>query len=716
MCELLHIQLHVFYRKKKSAVLTFLSFLVFLVSFSNVHGQTNSTYEVVRLNNSKPIIDQDMFDELGVEGEGENINGPSLIRIPDWISPSNRADPSAVYYLYFGHHVGDYIRMAWAADITGPWHLYRAGSNVSLGSRGVLDNGNQDIDVGNGIVIEENHLASPDVHVDDENQRIILYFHSGSSTFFNGNEMNGQFTWAATSPFGLDFNGNIEPVRLSTSYVRTFEDGGHLYAFDNSASPKRALDINNPWTPTLDYYSGSTIPALWESRSGNFTQEPIEENLGLGRADLRVRHTAVRVVGDELQVFYTRRGDSPERVMMSTVDLSVGDFENWEFSFPPAPLLNAVSGWEGGQFDPEPSETASAPENVNQLRDPFVFEDEDGSLYLIYAGSGEDALGIAAMSSPQQQIDVLNPIEDAYVRGGASADINYGSDDTLEVKQGSNSNFFRKTYLNFDVSNPEDVDAAVLRLYASRSRDINVTLYATSSAWGEDTITWNNAPLEGAEIATVVMGPEDQWYEWDVSSYLSGLSDESVSFVLYDENADNRTIRFSSKEGDHPPELKVLYNSEQNNPTVSNLALSKSVVQSTTAFGGLASRAVDGNTSGVWRDGSTTHTSNSTQPWWQVDLGVDSTVQNVVLFNRTDSCCTSRLSNFYVLVSDTPFGERTLDELLNDSSIFRSFHSSLSGSSLDIPFNVSSARYVRVQLQGLNALSLAEVQVMGFAR
>ena len=173
----------------------FISLLTLFALSSKLHAQTNSPYDVIRINNSQPIINQDMFDDLGVGDEGGNINGPSLIRIPDWISPANRANRSAVYYLYFGDHAGDYIRMAWAENITGPWHLYQVGSNVARGNRGVLDNGGRDINVGNGIVIEENHLASPDVHVDNENQRIIMYFHSGSSTFFNGNEMNGQFTW-----------------------------------------------------------------------------------------------------------------------------------------------------------------------------------------------------------------------------------------------------------------------------------------------------------------------------------------------------------------------------------------------------------------------------------------------------------------------------------------------------------------------------------------
>ena len=559
--------------KSLRGIAPFLAFLFALIVFSSsAFGQANSPLEVVRINNSQPIIDQDMFADLGVEDEGENINGPSLIRIPDWISPADRAHPSAVYYLYFGHHTGDYIRMAWAENIVGPWHLYQIGSGVARGNRGVLDNGGRDINVGNGIVIEENHLASPDVHVDNENQRIIMYFHSGSSTFFNGNEMNGQFTWVATSPYGLDFNGRIEPVRLATSYVRAFEHGNELYAFDNSADPKRALDADNPWEPPSNYYSGATIPNLWVARSGDFTQEPIEENLGLSRAELRVRHTAVRVTGNTLQVFYTRRGDSPERVLLSTVNLNVGDFENWEFSYPPAEILTATSGWEGGQFEPEPSEAATAPENVNQIRDPYVFEDSDGSLYLLYAGNGEDGLGIAALSSSQQDIEILRPVEDAYTRGGRFDDDNFGRENTLNIKQGNSESFSRRAYLNFRIDNPQDVDAAVLRLYATRSSDdVDITLYSTENGWSENTITWGNAPRDGSVIDRVRLGPDDTYYEWDVSSYLVGENEENISFVLYDEGRDNRLVSFSSSEGSNPPELKVLY--ARGNARVSNLVL-----------------------------------------------------------------------------------------------------------------------------------------------
>ena len=377
-----------------------LALVVFLLLFpiAPTFGQSSSGFVVTRLNNGQPIIDQAMFAAVGVEEDGENINGPSLIRIPDWIPPLERADPSAVYYLYFAHHAGDYIRMAWAIDLAGPWTLYKTGSDVLVGDRGVLDNSEMTIDVGMGIEIRENHLASPDVHVDNEAQQIIMYFHSGSSTFFNGNEINSQHTWVSTSGDGLEFLDNIRPVRLALSYFRLFSHGGELYSLDNSGFPRRALDPENPWEPTADYYSGSTIPTLWERHPNRVLQDPITD-LGIDRSDLRVRHTAVRVVGDELQVFYTERGGNPERVLFSTIDLGVDDWRDWRLSYPGEVVLEATPGWEGGQFAAMPSETGSAPEDVNQLRDPGIFEDADGTLYLIYAGRGEDALGIARLSS-----------------------------------------------------------------------------------------------------------------------------------------------------------------------------------------------------------------------------------------------------------------------------------------------------------------------------
>lgn len=75
--------------------------------------------------------------------------------------------------------------------------------------------------------------------------------------------------------------------------------------------------------------------------------------------------------------------------------------------------------------------------------------------------------------------------------------------------------------------------------------------------------------------------------------------------------------------------------------------------QSTTAYGGDAARAIDGNTAGSWAGNSITHTSdasNAVSAWWEVDLGRDAAVDLVRVWNRTDACCSGRLKGAAVIV------------------------------------------------------------------
>src|SRR6516162_8818722 len=72
---------------------------------------------VTRLANG-PIISPDLHPSIGV-----NIQGPSLIRVPDWIE-GRLGD----YYLYFADHKGRYIRLAYANNLLGPWRIHPPGS------------------------------------------------------------------------------------------------------------------------------------------------------------------------------------------------------------------------------------------------------------------------------------------------------------------------------------------------------------------------------------------------------------------------------------------------------------------------------------------------------------------------------------------------------------------------------------------------------------
>jgi hypothetical protein len=140
-----------------------------------------------------------------------------------------------------------------------------------------------------------------------------------------------------------------------------------------------------------------------------------------------------------------------------------------------------------------------------------------------------------------------------------------------------------------------------------------------------------------------------------------------------------------------------------------NSALGRNVSQSTTRPGTNADRAVDGNTSGVYSQGSVTHTNNNIEAWFQVDLGRRMDIGLIKIFNRTD-CCSSRLSNVNVFVSDVDMSERNVTSLINDPSIDKAFIAG-AASALEEIGSIGSGRFVKIQLSGTNYLSLAEVEV-----
>ncbi len=155
--------------------------------------------------------------------------------------------------------------------------------------------------------------------------------------------------------------------------------------------------------------------------------------------------------------------------------------------------------------------------------------------------------------------------------------------------------------------------------------------------------------------------------------------------------------------------IKVSYN-------YTDVAKNKTATQSSTLSGfstAVASSAVDGNTDGNFFDGSVSHTNDDPNAWWEVDLGYSTTVSSIVIWNRTD-CCGSRLSDYWVFVSDTPFlSTDTPATLQNRPGTWSSHQTTQPNPSVSVSIPQAQGRYVRVQLSGTNYLALAEVQVYG---
>lgn len=88
-----------------------------------------------------------------------------------------------------------------------------------------------------------------------------------------------------------------------------------------------------------------------------------------------------------------------------------------------------------------------------------------------------------------------------------------------------------------------------------------------------------------------------------------------------------------------------------------NIALRGSASQSSTftlnEFSAVASLAIDGNTDGIFFNGSVSHTHGSDNVWWEVQLDKKYMISTVTVFNRIDTCdtCLDRINGFTMIIS-----------------------------------------------------------------
>lgn len=310
----------------------------------------------------EPIIYPNMDERMG-----GNINGAAIVRVPDWID-----GPLGTYYLYFSDHKGLYIRMAYADALTGPWRMY---------TPGVLDLQQSLFEVEDppeppaserpewakkmqgGYLYA--HIASPDVHIDHQQKRMVMYFHG---LLRNGDQQ----TRHATSRNGLTFTAS-RPL-LGPPYFRAFTYDGFVYALTWGGEIWRAADWHGPF-----------------ERGPQLVPYAAKEGIGEG-----FRHGEVHRKKMRLYILYTRMGDRPERILYGCVDLSA-PWSHWKMS-KPAELLRPERKWEGADLPLATSTMGAVQEPVRELRDPCVFKDTDGSTYLLYCGAGEQGIGIATLT------------------------------------------------------------------------------------------------------------------------------------------------------------------------------------------------------------------------------------------------------------------------------------------------------------------------------
>lgn len=291
------------------------------------------------------------------------------MRVPAWIG-----HPLGRYYVYFAHHQGRFIRMAYADDLRGPWKIYEPGV---LDVKDTAFNRPQP-----DPRPYYTHVASPEVVVDEPNKRIVMQVHGWftdgkrwpddpkeAAEWVQENRY-GQYTQTVVSNDGLHFT--IQPgITVTTSYSRLFRWRNTWYSMGRLGVLGRA---NN-------------LLARFEAGPN-----PFDEGKWAGR----VRHAAPVVRGDTVYVFFSGIGDAPERILLSTIVLTP-DWSLWRASRP-VEVLRPQAAYECTDIPIKASKAGEAEGPEHALRDPGVIED-NGRVILFYSYCGEQGIAAADVTS-----------------------------------------------------------------------------------------------------------------------------------------------------------------------------------------------------------------------------------------------------------------------------------------------------------------------------
>lgn len=312
--------------------------MIFKKDFNDKQFIENKTLIISKMNLPKVMSD--------------NINGPSCLRTPNFIK-----NPVGKYLLYFAHHTGEFIRIAYSEDIFTGWKILDHKINNVSEEKEFHD-----------------HVASPDIYVDNIEKSVYMFFHSR----IKGSRK--QKTFLSKSNDGINFalvKGDLNLpfyFRHVTIETKTFAvtKGGNLYI--NMVNP-----IANTWRALNNINTGKSNEEVMHNSSGS------------------IRHASLIYYMKIFIAFYSRIGDSPERIYAAKIVengkglwLMSNEFEITR------PELN----FEGANLDIEASVAGPSLHEENALRDPYVMQDGE-DYFLFYACAGESGIAVGKLFMTQ---------------------------------------------------------------------------------------------------------------------------------------------------------------------------------------------------------------------------------------------------------------------------------------------------------------------------
>ena len=137
----------------------------------------------------------------------------------------------------------------------------------------------------------------------------------------------------------------------------------------------------------------------------------------------------------------------------------------------------------------------------------------------------EGIAGTASVTVAATTRRILAPIGDTYVRDGASAGANFGTQTHVFVRTSDTAGQNNIGYFLFPISTVgKNVVSAKLRLFGYRSSPSPVfdTAYGVNAnSWSETALTWNTRLPLAEEQSQLQVGTTFQFHEWDVTRWIT---------------------------------------------------------------------------------------------------------------------------------------------------------------------------------------------------
>lgn len=259
------------------------------------------------------------------------------------------------------------------------------------------------------------------------------------------------------------------------------------------------------------------------------------------------------------------------------------------------------------------------------------------------------------------------------------------------------------TEINYEMSGTDDTKFRALgggRVYVAGSRNVlgkPCDVYTLMTEMGDLPVKQVAAGFQH----TVLLTADGEVYCWGRNNSVCCGSNPKVQFI------------------DSPTLINCLYQRPL------NIATGKKSRQSSTYSGRDSHYAVNGVKDGYGLK-MCTSTQQDAQPWWDLDLGSFATIDEIRIWNRTDApqdrsqprnLFSSRLFPFWVMVGNEPFpnyaGQMSLRSGLKQAVARARFTEDIRVSTWRVPSG-TVGRHIRIQIEGYNFLSLAEIEVFGY--